>query len=527
MDNRQFYALFAIVLLAGIFLRFYDLANRPIHHDEGVIGWFKQRILEACLEPDFSNFDLGAYAAACGQSYFYHPDYHGPFEYLFGAWAFRLFGMSDFTLRAPECLFNAATIALLLPLRRRLGDLGTLLAGGLLAVSPSMVYYAQRAYMDNFFIFFALAFVVCALAYWDGREKKWFYAGTACMAFLFTIKETAFIFLFTCASFAALEWLYGTRFWKGKGGLGSLPSALGRGASGLLSFSRANLPMLANALALFILVYAFVFSTMLTDFSDVANGVSNGLTFWLQRSTSWEGHFKPAGYYFWLLSVYEQPTLFMFAAGALGAAYAAAKGLGLFEGREALARWLLYWSLATMAIFMYIPYKTPWLDVHFIIPMALFAGISFDEAMKRLPGAFVKSALAFLAIALLLASAFQAWQVTYVDYAKDGGLVYVSSVDSYKALVSRIENESARFQGTDTPIAVVSTDYWPLPWSLRDYKRAAWYGQSLPGQDAPIIVSSASDISRSEIREDLRTEYAGPFTYEIRPGATVYLYVRR
>ena len=505
MDNRLFYALFALILLAGFVLRFYDLTNRPIHHDEGVIGWFKLNILNACLNPDLQNFDFVAFARACGSSYTYDPDYHGPFEYLLGAWVFKLFGASDFTLRAPECIFALATIALLLPLRKNLGDVGVLTAGALLAVSPSMVYYSQRAYMDNFFIFFTLGAVVCAVKYLDGRKSIWLYFGAVDLALLFTTKETAFIFAFIAFAFAFVEYIY---------------SAIGMGwrkakeeVAGAIAFVWKERKAFTAALSAFAIVYIFVFSTMFFDPLDAWNGISKGLGFWLQRSTTWEGHFKPFGYYYGLLVNYEHAILFLSA------------GVVFFSLRDSFARWCAFWAFSTWLIFSIIPYKTPWLDPHFIMPMAIVAGIGIDTLVNSLKG-WQRFLPLLVVLPLLVISTFVAWDVTYVKYADDKvALVYVSGVDSYKLLVGRIENESKRFQGIETPISIVSTDYWPLPWSLRDYKRVAYYGKSVQNQDAPIIISSRSDYF--EIKPELIGDYLPPERYDLRPGATVYLYIAR
>ena len=490
MENKRFYVLFALILLVGFGLRFYDLTKRPIHHDEGVIGWFKLNILNACLNPNLQDFDFAEFARACGSSYTYDPDYHGPFEYLFGAWVFRIFGASDFTLRAPECLFALATIALLLPLRKNIGDVGTLVAGALLAVSPSMVYYSQRAYMDNFFIFFTLGAVVCAVKYWEERKDLWLYLGAVDLALLFTTKETAFIFVFTAAAFAVFTAIgsYCSKISK--------PMKAAAGFSKLAAFIREKRKALAIALAAFAITYIFVFSTMFFDPIEAWNGATKGLVFWLNRSTTWEGHFKPFGYYYGLLVNYEHAILFL------------SVGTVLFSMRDSFARWCAFWAFSTWLIFSLIPYKTPWLDPHFILPMAIVAGIGIDTLTRSLNG-WQRFLPILVVLPLLAISTFTAWDVTYVRYADEKvALVYVSTVDSYKALVERIENESKRFQGTDTPISIVSTDYWPLPWSLRDYKRVAYYGRSVYGQDAPIIISSRSDYS--EIKPELRSAYLPP-----------------
>ena len=230
MRTKVFYVLFIIVCLLGVFLRFYDITSRPIHHDEGVIGWFELNIYGACMDNGVPDLSYGAYKKACspgstglyctlgyplgalylfsnvcGSSYSYNPDYHGPFEYLIGAWIFAVFGISDYTLRAPGALFNIACVLLLIPLRKKLGDTGVLLSAALIAVSPSMVYYAQRAYMDNYLIFFMLATVVCAVKFSEERKNIWLYLCIVNLAVLFTIKELAFIFTVTAFSFLFLS----------------------------------------------------------------------------------------------------------------------------------------------------------------------------------------------------------------------------------------------------------------------------------------------------------------------------------
>jgi len=759
-----FFASLALVMLAAFGLRFYDLTHRPVHFDEGVIGWFKMNILNACLAPsgaDYSftsfndscaaydrciaslqpggnasacdwmrrSFDcplgyptggISRYAHECGASYSYNPDFHGPFEYLFGAWVFKIFGDSDFTLRAPECLFNVLTIALLLPLRRKLGDGATIVAGALLAVSPSMVYYAQRAYMDNFFIFFTLAAVVCAVKYSETKKSLWLYVGAADLALMFTTKETAFIFVAIGLGFAAFEymisslrrlkndreeWLDAARWWV-RWGRGYVWSALPvtilfaiigailaiglhddlvtTGTALLLGVAwfaylyrkvkndwRANSAFrehaqemhayayahgisegtVAAAVLVFAVIYVFVFSTMFTDPLDAWNGASNGLTFWLSRSTSWEGHFKAPDYYAKLLFRYEPLVLLTAAAtmlfslanaseavrpavpdrltfggafseaawwlkwavrfgikilpGTVGAAVvsfllagfidsmgpletgidifgfkstipvgAILRGMSLLAlalaiiafyyapklkederknsalakrtsllrgvlGRAAanavspplrVTRWCAFWAFGTLAIYSYVPYKTPWLDVHFILPLSIVAGLGTQSLASFL--ALFHRYLRFLPYAALLAllcfSALAAWKQTYVDYARcpegaDTCLVYVSGLDDYNTMLSKIANETNRMGGTEhAEIALASEETWPLPWSLRHFNVSYAKG---PGLSAPLVISSTSNFS--DIKQDIRQDYSGPERYEMRPGAVVYLYVRR
>jgi predicted membrane-bound mannosyltransferase len=85
--------------------------------------------------------------------------------------------------------------------------------------------------------------------------------------------------------------------------------------------------------------------------------------------------------------------------------------------------------------------------------------------------------------------------------------------------------------GEDTGIALVSPDYWPLPWYFRDYKKVGYYQQIVPTNE-PLIVGSMAQ------EEQLKQNYADRYdrvnsgmnedgSYPLRPGVDLLLYVRR
>lgn len=487
MDRWAFWALFTFILLAGFFMRFYDLTKRPIHHDEGVIGWFMMNILQRL-------------------DYTYDADYHGPFLYHFGALVFLIFGDSDFTLRAPTALANLAVILLLLPLRKKMGDAGVLAAAALLSLSPSMVYYAQRAYMDNWFILFTIGLVAAIVLFFETRDDKYIVASAGLLALLFTTKEIAFIILFILLLYGALE--YAARLFA-KGGRWK---ALERDARAVALEARRRWRALAASVAVFVIIYVAFYTTLLFNWKNIVPAVTRSLTFWLERSTTWAGHFKPFPYYYEIMVKHEHAILLL----AVAASFLA--------GRSAFSRFALVWSLATYFIFSAIPYKTPWLDPHILLPFAVLAGTGIDALWGSVRGWWRLVPTAVLA-ALLGISAYNAWQITYVNYSDDREmLVYVQSLDDYTKLVQRIENHSQAWGGYEMPISVTSDEYWPLPWSLRKFRRMAFWGRSVEDQDAPVIISKKSDFS--EIRSELRGEY-DIGTYTLRPGVTVFAYFRR
>jgi len=82
----------------------------------------------------------------------------------------------------------------------------------------------------------------------------------------------------------------------------------------------------------------------------------------------------------------------------------------------------------------------------------------------------------------------------------------------------------------DTGIAIVSPEYWPLPWYFRDYKRVGYYQQIVPTTEPIIIGSTAQE-------EQLKSTYGERYqlvnsgtadgSYSLRPGVDLLLYVRK
>ena len=142
------------IFVIGAILRLYDLSLVPLHHDEGVNGNFLVRLVRE-----------GAYR--------YDPEnYHGPTLYyfsaiipwttklLFGAETSETYGLTTFNIRLVTVVFGLATIGLVFLLRKQLGNLATLAAGLMLAISPGAVYLSRYFIHETLFVFFTLGIVV-------------------------------------------------------------------------------------------------------------------------------------------------------------------------------------------------------------------------------------------------------------------------------------------------------------------------------------------------------------------------------
>jgi predicted membrane-bound mannosyltransferase len=143
----------AAVTVIAVFLRFYWLTLKPLHHDEGVNGFFLTNL-----------FRDGVYR--------YDPEnYHGPTLYYISLAFTTLFGgLETFPIRASVAVFGVLIVVLALFLRRYLGNIGALAAATFLAVSPGMVYISRYFIHEIFFIFLAIAIAVSVVFFIERRR---------------------------------------------------------------------------------------------------------------------------------------------------------------------------------------------------------------------------------------------------------------------------------------------------------------------------------------------------------------------
>ncbi len=179
-------AIFAIILLAAIFSRFYDLGTRVMSHDESLHTYFSWLLYR-------------------GQGYEHNPMMHGPLQFHLIALAYFLFGVSDFTARIPAALFSIATIYLLWYWRRYLGRPGAWVAASLMVISPYMLFYGRYVRNEAYAGFSGLLLLYSVLRYLESGAKKYLYLLAIAWMIHFTAKETAFIYAAQILLFLAVR----------------------------------------------------------------------------------------------------------------------------------------------------------------------------------------------------------------------------------------------------------------------------------------------------------------------------------
>src|SRR5687767_71846 len=141
-----------LITAVASFLRFFWLELKPLHHDEGVNGWFLTTL-----------FNDGTYK--------YDPaNYHGPTLYYISLFFAEVFGLNTIAVRSSVAIWGVLIVILAFFLRRYIGNIGSLFAALFLALSPGMVYISRYFIHEMFFVFLGLGLVI-AVAFFIERER--------------------------------------------------------------------------------------------------------------------------------------------------------------------------------------------------------------------------------------------------------------------------------------------------------------------------------------------------------------------
>ena len=218
----------------------------------------------------------------------------------------------------------------------------------------------------------------------------------------------------------------------------------------------------------------------------------------------------------------EGPLLFM---GAIGAV------LVVLKPKNSMALFAALWSFGLIAAYSLIPYKTPWLVLNFVVPLALIAGYTVQLIYEMERGQ-IRIVAMVLFIAMVV-NTYQTIDLNFINYDNDDQYyvyVYAHTRRGTLDLVRTVEQIARERDGSKTGITIVSPDYWPLPWYLRDFSRTAYFGRMAQSTE-PLII--ANEAQKDEIETNFGELYRqvpsndSSGSFELRPGVRLLLYVRR
>ncbi len=483
-------AFFVPVAIAAL-LRYWDIGLRPFHSDEGVNGFFLLNLYR-------NNF------------YHYDPtNYHGPFLYYLGLLPFYVLGLTDLAFRFMPALFGTMVVAAFYPLRRRLGTMGLLTTGLLIAFSPAHSFFARDTIHETYLIFFSLATIVSFFLYAETRKSRYVYFAAASMAFVVTIKETYIITFAVYAASLAIAYLYEMAS-SPKGAKYSYFKAIFTVFAGDCKKIRYAVGL---SVGVFLLINFLLYSSFCTYFPGIT-GILTTLKVWSKTGMHNEGgHSKPFFYYFKVLYKFELPILVL---GVAGFYYA-------FRRWNKFTIFAVFWTVFTYVIYSYIPYKTPWLIVNILLPLSVMGGIFIEGIFKLITRKWHYAVFYPIYVGIFGFTCYQSLMLNFKNYDDERyELVYVQTKRDVYNLLNRLES-LAKSCGEGMVINIVSSEYWPLPWYLRHYPNARFWGTVIDNPNAPVILvdSKGEPDLKKKIKGDYKKE-----RYVLRPGVWVTAYIQ-
>lgn len=472
-----------LILLTALVLRVVLLAAKPAHFDEGINGWF----VEQMWRQGFYRYDPA--------------NFHGPLYFYLLQFSEMLLGRGIVALRLVTALLSTAIVAVVLLHVRWFGR-AALWAAALLALSPGMVFYGRYAIHESLFVLSQALFLYGFLRWrHDGGR-----AAVTCMVAgvvgSVTTKETFFIFFGTWAIALGLAAIL-NRWWPQRGGPASLPVR-----------EPVSRRFIAAAVLTGVGAVLLLFSGFLMNPAGLKDMIGT-FALWTQTGTGATGHEKPFHYWLTLLLDYEWPALVtLVALPAL-----------LWHPN----RWS--WPLGATAFglivaYSLIPYKTPWLILDMLLPLALCFGLLLDQAGDWLQGDW--KPLPALAVGGVLAvSAAMCLQLNFRDHTDfNEPYVYVQTSGDVNRLLGHLETLVDRHpEQRNVPILVLTEGPWPLPWLLGEFP-----GLTYGNADSPGVITADVVIAPARARATVEAALPGVYvrqSFQIRDaGEAGFAYYR-
>jgi uncharacterized protein (TIGR03663 family) len=461
--------IFILILILTIFLRFWALDIKLLHHDEAIHSWFSFELLTK-------------------GTWIYDPSYHGPFLYYVTAGMFSVFGDSDLVARLLPALFGTLLIPLVYCIYR-IGYINknqTLIASLFIALSPDMVYFSRFLRHDIFMLFFTFLLLVALLYYFERRQMRFVLIAAVAMAGALCCKEEMPVILLIFVSFFIFS------IWKGNL---TLPASWKRDLMIGLILVTAIMSVLYTGFG------AHPETLAGQNFQITAQGVhfEMNTTGWYKAVDHWTGMHKqqrlggPFYFYIPFYLLYELPIFILAIIGTLQfilsgvdltLAYKRLKNIILTRNlrlktgqlaeislhqlqnprtlnskSDEFFRFCIYWMILTMAFYAYVGEKVPWLLIPQLLPMCFVAVYKLN---------WQKIAFALIGCIFLV---IITWHVAFIPVDMNEPIVQVQNSEDLREIMQFIDASNT--------VVVASKDYWPLPWYYRGdrWNKINFYGE--------------------------------------------------
>jgi uncharacterized protein (TIGR03663 family) len=455
--SQQWLATAAIFVLLGLATRFYQLGDRPLHHDESIHAHQSYTLMK-------------------DGNWRYDPAYHGPFLYYANALVYRLLGVTNTTARLLPAIFGLLLIGAAIPLSRWIGQRAAIGYALLVLISPHFTYFSRFIREDLYSLVFTLGTVLAFQMFLETDRAKWLTLAAVSFALAGITKENAYMTGVLFLAYGA--WALAERVARAKGRKRALAEAI----FSTVGWIRKRILPLATAALVFLGIWALAYSAFGKYPKDWL-AIPKAVKYWMGQHSIARIP-GPPWYYVPQLLYYETSIVF-----------AACFAFRRPEKRNSsFLRFVLFWAIGSLLLYAWAREKVPWLTVHALLPLTILAAVGLaglwrDRREKRprlaLAACFVLAAVN--ASGMLLAS----FRYGAHDVAREPRhaeiLAYVQTTKDLVRALEPLELAKQKVAAGQAVITVSGEASWPLTWYLRDVP-TKWVSR-VEDATTPIIVS--------------------------------------
>jgi len=486
--NQLYHWAIGLFLLAALFIRFYDLERRPVHHDEGVNGWFIEGVIDRL-------------------DWKYSPEhYHGPTLFKLGGILSEIFGLSTRTIRMLPAIFGFLLCLWPLLIFKEIGRAGVLIAILCLAFTPANLFFSRYAIHEMLMLCTNVLFAIFLFQYFASGKLYILVLASGAIGFSGATKETFVMAIASVVFGIVVSHLVEHRFSPKKSLEAFLEKIPGEN-------KKTKMLVLAGH---FFIAFATMMVVLVAFYKKELLAFVKSYSFYFELGTKQKGHDKSWFYFFQVLLRHEWFLLF----GSLGGA------VTTVIWRKPFHVFCLVWTASMLIIHSFIPYKTPWLTVNLTVPLSFLTACFADALWQKTKNEFNRFAcVATLSICLLitLRYAIKYSFRTFVD--PPNTYTYVHTYDEAHVLVDRIKK--LLDEHPKTQLAWVSDEVWPMPFLLYGYKQVIWWSK-IPKdfEKSDYLLILARDTQNQAVKSiiEKRRKYHQE-NYRMRPGVNLQLFI--
>jgi uncharacterized protein (TIGR03663 family) len=459
-----------MIIGLGALLRFFLLAIKPPHFDEGINGWF----VDQMVKNGFYKYDP--------------TNYHGPLHFYVEFLFQTLLGRNVWALRLPVVLVSTLCVWLTLKFEPFVGRTAARVAAIAMAVSPGFVFYGRYSIHEVWLVLFSMLFILGLLGLWKFGTSNYLWCAVMGLAGMILTKETYIVHV-GCAVVAA--------------GVCYVSNSLSRVPDARPARQTWSYIDLTVTCGVGVAVIVFFYSGTFFHWHGVKD-IFNAYAAWFQTGHEGHGHEKP--WYYWLKLM--APSFHISRADCFGYELPALAGLVLclfcLRLKNISSRYLAIYGVGTLMAYSIVHYKTPWCVISIIWPFLFI----FGAALLIIPRDYRRLIQIGSACLLFESLGSSIWLNYFHCTTETEPYVYVQTYnDIYKLtkpVLALAHRDPVFYQMKGH---IIRTSAYPLPWILDDFPHVGYYEhEDLPDPlDADFLLVQEDKIG--EVEAKLRDSY--------------------